>query len=248
MNFTMNLIKKYTWIGSVVLLGMIVSIPVAFAKENEDAQEYRKDLVTQGVVSSESRDDQDDSQMEEKDSDIKNDSSKGDDDKDDISNDRNDDKKVDSQDQDSDDDNTSLNGETHRSTVATFVQGLLTVADKQKTEIGQQIKVVAQEQEKTKDVVAEKIDTIKNRSNLKTFFIGTDYKNIGQLRSEIVTTNNQINQLKTLLEKVSDTASKTEIQKQIQLIEQEKATIEAFLKTNETKFSLFGWLAKMFNK
>ena len=51
---------------------------------------------------------------------------------------------------------------------------------------------------------------------MKTFFIGTDYKNIGQLRSEIVTTNNQINQLKTLLEKVSDTASKTEIEKQIQ--------------------------------
>jgi len=141
-----------------------------------------------------------------------------------------------------------VNGAEHRSTVATFVQGLLNVADREKGGIGEEVKAVAQAQNDTKDKVADTIDSIQNRSKIKTFLIGTDYKNIGQLRSEMVKTRNQIEQLKRLLDRTTSEETKTTLQGQIQTLEQEQQKIEDFLKANESKFSLFGWFVKLFNK
>jgi hypothetical protein len=140
-------------------------------------------------------------------------------------------------------------GEKHRSEMATFVQKLLDVADRENGNgIGEEVKAVAAEQDESKDKVADAINKIKNRNALKTFLIGTDYKNIGELRSDTVKTENQINQLKILLEKTATQENKTTLQAQIQTLEQEQQKIENFIKTNEDKFSLFGWFVKLFNK
>jgi len=139
------------------------------------------------------------------------------------------------------------NGAEHRSTVATFVQGLLDVADREQG-IGEEVKAIAQAQNDTKDKVADGIDKVQNRNKIKTFLIGTDYKNIGQLRSEMVKTRNQINQLNRLLDKTTSEESKTALQGQIQALEQEQQKIEDFIKANESKFSLFGWFVKLFNE
>jgi hypothetical protein len=140
------------------------------------------------------------------------------------------------------------NGTEHRSTIATFVQGLLDVADKEQGGIGEQVRVVAQQQNESKDKVADAIDKIQNRSKVKTFLIGTDYKNIGQMRNEMVKTRNQIDWLKRLLDKTTSEESKTALQGQVQTLEQEQQKIEDFLKANESKFSLFGWFVKLFNR
>jgi len=71
-----------------------------------------------------------------------------------------------------------VNGAEHRSTVATFVRSLLNIADKEQGGIGEQVRVVAQEQNETKDKVADGIDKIQNRSKIKTFLIGTDIKTL----------------------------------------------------------------------
>ena len=141
-----------------------------------------------------------------------------------------------------------LNGEQHRSAVATFVKSLLDVADREQGGIGEQVRAVANEQDESKDDVAGAIDKIQNRSKLKTFFIGTDYKNIGQLRSEMVKTGNQIDQMKRLLDEITSEENKIALHDQIQVLEQDQQTINSFLTTNENKFSLFGWFVKLFNK
>ncbi len=140
------------------------------------------------------------------------------------------------------------NSAEHRSTVAAFVKSLLNVADKEQGGVGEQVRVVAQQQNESKDRVADAIDKIQNRNKVKTFLIGTDYKNIGQLRSEMVKTGNQIDWLKRLLDKTTSGESKTALQGQIQTLEQEQQKINDFLKANESKFSLFGWFVKLFNK
>jgi len=142
----------------------------------------------------------------------------------------------------------TVTGSEHRSTVATFVQSLLNVADREQGGIGKQVRAVAQQQNESKDKIADAIDKIQNRSRVKTFLIGTDYKTIGQLRSEMVKTRNQIDQLKRLLDSTTSEESKTALQEQIQKLEQEQQKIEDFLKANESKFSLFGWFVKLFNK
>ena len=95
--------------------------------------------------------------------------------------------------------NDNAVGMEHRNTATMFVQKLLETAEKQKGEIGTEIKAIADEQNKVKDEVSDKIERVQNRSKVKTFFFGTDYKNIGQLRSDMVKTNNQIEALKRVL-------------------------------------------------
>lgn len=138
-----------------------------------------------------------------------------------------------------------VNAESHRSTVANFVQSLLTVADREGG-IGQQVKVIAEQQNDSNEKVAESIDKVEKRGKFKTFLIGTDYKNTGALRSEMVKTRNQIEQLNRLVDKAENDQDKTELQAQIQTLEQEQANIDNFITQNENKFSLFGWAVKLF--
>lgn len=138
-----------------------------------------------------------------------------------------------------------VNAESHRSTVATFVQSLLAVADREGG-IGQEVKVIAEQQNDTKDRASDLINAVENRNKVKTFFIGTSYKNLGELRSQMVQTRNQIDQLKRLADKAENEGDKTELQSQIQVLEQEQTNINNFITSNESKFSLFGWAVKLF--
>lgn len=140
-----------------------------------------------------------------------------------------------------------FNAESHRSTVANFVQSLLSVADREGG-IGQEVKVIAEQQNNIKDRAADLINAVENRNKVKTFLIGTSYKNLGELRRQMVQTRNQIEQLKRLANKVENEGDKTELQSQIQLLEQEQANINDFITQNESKFSLFGWAVKLFRK
>lgn len=141
-----------------------------------------------------------------------------------------------------------INGDEHRSTVSELVKKLLEVADKEKEGIGEEVRVIAKEQDESKDNIATSVEKIKNRSAFKTFLIGTDYKNIGELRSESVKIENQIKQLGDLLSKAKILINKETIQAQVKVLEAQKQKIDDFLKANESKFSLFGWLVKMFNR
>jgi len=140
-----------------------------------------------------------------------------------------------------------FNAELHRSTVATFVQSLLAVADREGG-IGQQVKVIAEQQNETKNRASDLINAVENRNKVKTFFIGTSYKNLGELRSQMVNSRNQIDQLKRLVDKAENEGDKVELQSQIQVLEQEQTNINNFITQNESKFSLFGWAVKLFRK
>lgn len=142
-------------------------------------------------------------------------------------------------------DKGQVTAESHRSTVATAVQNLLAVADREGG-IGQQVKVIAQQQNDAKDKTANEITAVESRSSIKTFFFGSDYKNLGALRSQMVQTRNQIDQLKRLADKADNEQDKTDLQTQIQTLEQEQTNINNFITTNESKFSLFGWAVKLF--
>jgi hypothetical protein len=144
--------------------------------------------------------------------------------------------------------NNELDGQEHQSAVAAVVQSLLDVASKDKGGIGDQVKAIAKEQNDSKENVANEIDKVKNRNGFKTFLIGTDYKTIGELRSEMVITGNQIDQLKALLAKSTDVVINAGLQTQIDKLQLQKNKIEDFIKANESKFSLFGWFVKLFNQ
>ncbi len=141
-------------------------------------------------------------------------------------------------------------GAEHRNQVSQIVRELNAVAA-ENTDIGQEARAVAQAQSTTTEDTVQAMEKIENRSKIRTFLIGTDYKNIGKIRSELATTANHINRLKNALQRATGTdatASTTQarLQEQIRAMEQEQTKVQAFVQANEGKFSLFGWLAKLF--
>ncbi len=143
----------------------------------------------------------------------------------------------------------SINALEHRSAVANFVQGLLKVADREPGGIGGQVREVARAQSSSTETVVQAMEKVQTRSKIKTFLFGSDYKNLGKLRSEMVQTRNRLEQLNRLLSEVTNEADKTELQNQISTLEQEQEKIQTFIaqKEQEGKYSLFGWLMKLFN-
>ncbi len=140
-----------------------------------------------------------------------------------------------------------INAEEHRSTVADFVQNLLQVADREGG-IGEQVRTVAQEQNQSASTTVRAMRKVEERNRVKTFFLGPDYKNLGTLRSEMVQTQNRLEQLNRFTENVENEGDKTELQNQIQTLEQEQVRIENFIKEREGDFGLFGWLVRLFSK
>ena len=138
--------------------------------------------------------------------------------------------------------------EAHRSAVASFVKSLLEVADRNKGDIGEQVRVVAREEEESEATTSKAIAEVEGRSWLKTFLIGTDYKNLGMIRSEMVKTQSRIDQLSRLLETMATSADSVTTTEQIRILTEAQTKLEDFLKQNESKFSLFGWFVKWFNK
>lgn len=139
-----------------------------------------------------------------------------------------------------------LSIQAHKSTVANFVQSLLEVANREEG-IGEQVRIIAQEQNQSTEKSFQSMEKIQTRSQIKTFLLGADYKNLGALRSETVKTRNRLEQLNRIMENTQNEGDQTEIQNQIQTLEQEQTKIENFIKAQEGKFSLFGWLVKLFN-
>lgn len=142
---------------------------------------------------------------------------------------------------------TSSIGEQYQSKVANFIQTLWS-SSVRLNGIGDKVREIAQEQSSSNDKVSNVIDTVNNRSALKTFLIGTDYKNLGVLRSAIASTTNNLNQLKRELDKLATTSDKTVVMNQIKSLEAEQVKLNDFVKNNEGKFSLFGWFVKLFSK
>lgn len=141
------------------------------------------------------------------------------------------------------DENTS--GVEHRSVVATFVHSLLTVADREGG-IGAQVRAIAKAQNDSGTTTVSAMTQIDSRSGLKTFFFGSDYKNLGKIRAEIATTTKTLEQLKALLSSTTNVSDRAELSAQINALQAEQVRVQAYVKAHEDVFSLFGWFNKMF--
>ncbi len=134
----------------------------------------------------------------------------------------------------------------HRSEISNFVRSLLNMASTTSDKgIGEKVREVAKEQSDSKDKTAKAIDEVKGRNALITLLIGADFKNLGELRSYIVTTENHINKLSDIRNKVSP-EMQVELDKEIATLNSEKERLSGIIKANESRISLFGWLFKMF--
>jgi|JI10StandDraft_1071094.scaffolds.fasta_scaffold203571_2 cytoskeletal protein RodZ len=232
----------------VALIISIVPVSYAFAKDGDRSENERIES------SSDDSNNENESEDENKNDSDSNDDSKNDDSSNDSDSDKDDDSKDDSnddsnddsgKDDSNDDDVKNITGDQHKSAVAKFVESLEKIADKDK-KVGEQVREIAKAQQEMDESIADAIDKVKKRSKFATFLIGTDYKNIGKIRSESVKTDQRIVKLETLAGEAATLEIKETLNKEIQAIKDEQLKLDNFIKVNEQTFSLFGWFAKLF--
>jgi hypothetical protein len=131
--------------------------------------------------------------------------------------------------------------------VATFVQNLLDVANRQPG-IGEQVREIARAQNDEGSSTAEAIEAASSRSQIKTLLLGSDYKNLGVIRNALASNEKRIEKLSTLRDDTFNLTDRETLTNQIDLLKAEDTKLEAFLKANESKFSIFGWFTKIFQK
>ena len=133
----------------------------------------------------------------------------------------------------------------HKDRVAEMVQGLTELAGKAQN-IGEEIRQIASEQQASNERATEAMEALETRGKFRTFLFGTDYKNVGVLRSELVTAQNHINRLTMARDTAQGEELRAELNAQIASLQETKNQAESFIQENESKFSLLGWLIKLF--
>ncbi len=142
----------------------------------------------------------------------------------------------------------TTNAQLHKTKSEEVTKTLKEVAKEQKaagkTEISKQIEQVATEQEQIQGQTVDAIEQVEKRGKIKTFLIGTDYKNLGQLRSSLVHNRNEIRKLTQSLAQAQTDEEKALIEAQLLTLTQERERIKTVITTNESSFSLFGWVSR----
>lgn len=136
--------------------------------------------------------------------------------------------------------------EEHRSEVAKQVQELLDVADRDEG-IGEEVRDIAHEVASSSDRAEVEKQDVEDRPDWLTFIIGSDYGNLGRMRSEIATTQNSIDRLTKARDRATDASGKATLDAQIQALSASASSTEAYVKAHENVFSIFGWFFKLFS-
>lgn len=139
----------------------------------------------------------------------------------------------------------SLTAETHRSAVAAFVETLRSTAERDGG-IGAEVRAVAQSQNDAASTTVEAITKIESRSKVVSFFLGTDWKSIGALRSAIAQNDADIRKLEKAVSLTTSTSVQAELEAEIDVLKDAGKDLEEFVTAHEEKFSLFGWFTKLF--
>ena len=134
-----------------------------------------------------------------------------------------------------------------RSQTANAVQAMLRVAERNGG-VGEQIRTVAQNQEKNQNQMEDQMDEVKTRGKLKKFFFGPDYKNLNSVEEKLANHDEKLNELKALALELTDEGDITILEDQIEVMEQIGDELTAEVLAETKGFSLFGWLNKMFSK
>lgn len=102
---------------------------------------------------------------------------------------------------------------------------------------------IAQESEATAE---SSLKEMEGRPGFLKFVVGPDYKNAGQVRSEIVRLRNQISKLTRTREGLS-ASDRSTVDQTISALQKDMTSIETQLNDALSGFSLFGWLSRLLN-
>jgi hypothetical protein len=111
------------------------------------------------------------------------------------------------------------------------------------TEVAEELADASEDYENL-DELEDTVEEVTTKPKWKKFLFGSDYKNLGQLRSSVVQNRNTIRKLTKTAQKVEGEDSQLMLQQQIHQMEQEQEQMRAVIEENEDGFSMFGWVSR----
>jgi hypothetical protein len=134
-----------------------------------------------------------------------------------------------------------------RSQVANAVQEMLQVADRVGG-IGQQVRVIAQAQNQNQEKIETSLEKVKTRNRFVKFLIGPDYTEVSKAVKVLEQNREQVNELKQIKEQVENMEDGQILENQAEILEKVNLELEKEISESQKGFSLFGWVARLFNK
>ncbi|MDO8340441.1 MAG: hypothetical protein Q7T59_00525, partial [Candidatus Woesebacteria bacterium] len=116
--------------------------------------------------------------------------------------------------------------------------------DTNNEDVEAEVEDIKDEQVDADTEIDNSLNDMKARPSIVKFIMGPDYKNAGQVRSQIVQLRNQIEKLTRLKDKLSTTNVAT-IDETIASLNSDLYDIELKLSEQLKGFSLLGWLSKL---
>jgi len=139
------------------------------------------------------------------------------------------------------------NAGSRSSEVAKAVQNMLEVANRTSDpSIGEQIRVIAREQNQAEDSANKAMDKIQARSNVTKLLIGENYGQMKEVKRIMEQNQQRVRELQQIMTKLDSEADKTEIQNQINVLELQNLSLANQLQDEGAGFTLFGWLIRWF--
>ncbi len=134
-----------------------------------------------------------------------------------------------------------------RSQVANAVSEMLKVADRN-AGIGEQVRVMAQNQENNQEKIEAKLEKIQNRNKLVRFIFGPDNQEIKNARKLLQDNKDELTRLENVRSQLINVVDQEQVQEQIEKIKEASNQIEQDLNKSERVFSLFGWVRNIFSE
>jgi len=97
------------------------------------------------------------------------------------------------------------NAQLHKMNIETFVESLEDIIEEETigdSGVAEEIEELAENEEEIQERVTDAIIAVENRNKYKRILLGTDYKNLGQLRQNLVHNRNQIRKFNRVMENV----------------------------------------------
>jgi len=112
--------------------------------------------------------------------------------------------------------------------------------------IGDQVKQLAQEQKESQDQVRDQINKIDSRGGFVKALIGTDYKALKELESQLAQNVLRIEQLVEFKNQLTNTGDIAMVQETINALIEQNVSLQDKISAENRLGSVFGWFVKLF--
>lgn len=133
-----------------------------------------------------------------------------------------------------------------RNRAATAVQAMFEFADRNRNGLGEQVRIIAQNQNQVREKIYLSLNKIQNRKKLVKLLIGPDYKELNNARKFLDESIEQVTSFWILINYNQEDVR--DLDNPYRLLEEANKQIFYELNYEGRASSLFGWLFKIFNK